>query len=189
ARAYTVLSAAGGRARCGRRGRVRLSSLAGQRGRRRRGRRRHGLEPGAGLGRRQERCVPARRLRPDAMGSSLSRRGLGLHQPIGCRPTVSLLPATISPQTSTRSRSAGAWKAAIASPPPMAGSRPTRRSRRRAFTRRATARPTSTPAGFRLAFIYPTPPIPPARWGGASTAPCCPHPPPPPPHPARGAAG
>src|SRR5262249_20866616 len=67
----------------------------------------------------------------------------------GCRPTASPLPATISPRASTRSRSAGAWKAAIASPPSMAGSRPMRRSRRRAFTRRATARPTSTPAAFR----------------------------------------
>src|SRR6516164_967766 len=41
----------------------------------------------------------------------------------GCRPTASPLPATISPQASTRRASAGGWKAAIASRPCSAGSR------------------------------------------------------------------
>jgi len=57
-------------------------ALARQRNRRRARRRRHQLEPGAGLGRRQQRCVPGRRLRRDAMGPGLSRRGLVLHQPL-----------------------------------------------------------------------------------------------------------
>src|SRR5262249_12300068 len=62
------------RAHRGRRGRARLPSLPRQRNRRRARRRRHQLVPRAGDRRRQERCVPGRRLRRDAMGPGLSRR-------------------------------------------------------------------------------------------------------------------
>jgi YVTN family beta-propeller protein/autotransporter-associated beta strand protein len=78
-----------------------------------------------------------------------------------------------SARASTRSRSAAAWKAAIASRPSMAGSRPTPRSRRKTFTRRAIPRPISPAAVLRSALIHATRPTPAASWAGASTGCCC----------------
>ena len=113
--------------------------------------RRHQLEPGEWPRRRQERCVPGRGLRRDALGPRLPGGGASPSPTTGCRPTASPSPATISPPTSTRSASARASRAAIASPPCSAGSRPMRRSRRRASARRPTARPMSTAAASRSA--------------------------------------
>ena len=58
--------------------RPRLSPDAGHGGRLRARRRRHQLEPRAGAGWRQERCLPGRRLRHNARGSGLSRHRLRL---------------------------------------------------------------------------------------------------------------
>jgi autotransporter-associated beta strand protein len=44
--------------------------------------RRHRLEPVAGVGRRQERCLPGRRLRRNALGSGLSCHRVRLRQPL-----------------------------------------------------------------------------------------------------------
>jgi autotransporter-associated beta strand protein len=63
-----------------RRGRSRLSPRARHGRRLRARRRRHQLVPRARARGRQERCVPGRCLRHDAMGPGLSRRGLRLHQ-------------------------------------------------------------------------------------------------------------
>jgi autotransporter-associated beta strand protein len=57
--------------------------------------------------------------------------------------------ATTSPPISTRRAMAGGSRAAIASPPSTAASRPMPRSRRRASTRRATPRPTPSPTALR----------------------------------------
>src|SRR5262249_1330792 len=91
----------------------------------------------------------------------------------GCRPTASPSPATTSARASTRSRSAGGSKAAIASPPSTAGPRPSRPSRRRASTRRLIVRPTSTPAASPSPTTRATRPIRGANWAGASTGCCC----------------
>jgi hypothetical protein len=58
--------------------RPRLSPDAGHGGRLHARRRRHQLEPRAGAGWRQERCLPGRRLRHNARGSGLSRHRLRL---------------------------------------------------------------------------------------------------------------
>ena len=104
------------RADGGVRRRPRLSPHA-QHGRGRRARRRrHQLEPGAGARRRQERCLPGRRLRCDAFGPRLPGGGASPSPITGCRPTASPSPAITSPPASTRRASARGWKAAIASP-------------------------------------------------------------------------
>jgi len=91
----------------------------------------------------------------------------------GCRPTASPLPAIISARASTRNRSAGGWRAAIALRPSTAGSRPTRRCRRRASTRLLIMRATSTPAASPSPSTRATRPTPAASWAGASIACCC----------------
>jgi hypothetical protein len=91
----------------------------------------------------------------------------------GCRPTASPSRPITSARASTRSRSAAASRAAIVSRPSMAGSRPTRRSRRRTSARRPTARPISPAVVLRSALIHATRPTPEASWADASTACCC----------------
>ena len=88
----------------------------------------------------------------------------------GCRPTASRLLAIISPPASTRRASARGWKAATASRPSSAGSRPMPPSRRRTSAPRATARPTSTAAASGLPMPVAPAPTPGANWAPASIA-------------------
>src|SRR5262249_45622045 len=156
-----------------RRGRARLPPRARHGGGLRARGRRHQLGPGAGARHRHR----AMRSRP---GSTARRARVPPISPprslipiTGCRPTASPLPATISARASTRKASAAAWKAAIASRRSTAGSRPTRRSRRRASTHLLIVRPTSPAAASRSALIRATRPIPGASWAGALTGCCC----------------
>src|SRR5262245_46492815 len=88
----------------------------------------------------------------------------------GCQPTASPLLATISPRASTRRATAGASRAAIASPPSSAGSRLIPRSRRRASTRRATPRSTAAASDSDSLTMRAPAPIRAASWARASTA-------------------
>ena len=91
---------------------------------------------------------------------------------IGCRPTASPSPAIISPPASTRRASARGSKAAIASRPPSAGSRPMPRCRCRASAPRATARPISTAAASRSRTMHGPRAILAASSAAASTTRC-----------------
>ena len=86
----------------GLRRRPRLSPHPGHGGGLRARRRRHQLEPGAGARRRQERRLPGRRLRCDALRARPISPPPSPTPTTGCRPTASPLPATTSPPSSTR---------------------------------------------------------------------------------------
>jgi hypothetical protein len=91
----------------------------------------------------------------------------------GCPPTASPSPAIISPRASTRSCSAAASRAAIASRPSTAGSRPYAAIQAQNFHTPSYSEANLNAGGFALGFNSRNATDTEANWAGASTVCCC----------------
>ena len=109
----------------------------------------------------QDRCVAGRRLCRDPLGPLYLSGAVAFANHDVDRSHADVAGTIVSPPTSMRRASAAGSRAAIASATPTTASRPTPRCRRRASTRRPTAK--SAPPALRLrADLRAQPPPPPA---------------------------